>query len=92
MCFGFDPRPPPAGLEVGEIEAASEGALGRSASAALSASAASKKRTLTVSVNWGVRLSEESHLIGLLRQLAEEASKRLEKARLFSGRIGLRVS
>lgn len=91
MCHGVDPRPPPLGLEVGEFQRNSEGALEKTVSGGALKVASAKKRSLTVSVNWGIRVSEEGDLIGLLKQLAEEASKRLVNSKLFSSRIGLRV-
>ncbi|PFH37145.1 hypothetical protein BESB_036030 [Besnoitia besnoiti] len=58
---------------------------------AAGAAAVPSSRSLTVSVNWGVRLNEESEVVDLLRQLAGEAHKRLRTHQLMVPRLGLKI-
>ncbi|KEP63875.1 UNVERIFIED_CONTAM: BRCA1 C Terminus (BRCT) domain-containing protein [Hammondia hammondi] len=60
-------------------------------SLAAGATAVPSSRSLTISVNWGIRLHAEKEVFDLLRQLAGEAHKRLRMHRLVAPRLGLKI-
>jgi hypothetical protein len=57
----------------------------------LAASTPDKNRSLTVSINWGIRLTTEKGVQNLLLQMSEECEKRLAAEELGTCDIILKV-
>ncbi|OEH77121.1 family domain-containing protein [Cyclospora cayetanensis] len=86
MCHGVDVRPLPPSLPGCDGDIASfPGA------AAIPTGGIPASGSLSLSVNWGVRLKTEADLFNLLYQLALEAHKRLKKSGLYTTKISVKL-
>lgn len=89
-------RPPPAALPAVPGLGNSAAAAGPSAGTTAGASAAGgsgvpASGSLSISVNWGIRLQQEADALSLLKQMALEGHKRLKASRLYSAKISAKA-
>ncbi|KAL8426616.1 hypothetical protein ACSSS7_008059 [Eimeria intestinalis] len=92
LCHGVDVRPlPPPLPTVAAAAAAAAGSAAAAAAAAAASGSVPASGTLSISVNWGIRIESEADLLNLLRQIAQEGSKRLTNNKLYTARITLKV-
>ncbi|KAL8441285.1 hypothetical protein Emed_007581 [Eimeria media] len=91
LCHGVDVRPLPPPLPT--VAAAAAAGAGSAAAAAAAAAAGNvpASGSLSISVNWGIRIQNEADLLNLLRQIAQEGSKRLTANRLYAAKLTLKV-
>ena len=91
-------RPIPSHLTTTPAAAGAAGAAAAAAEAAAAPAGAGivsslpSKGSLSISVNWGIRLQQQADLLCLLQQIAAEGEKRLKASCLYTAKISAKAS